>query len=267
MLASRSWEALNDVAAVCLRTGAADVLVHVTDLTDRRQVQALFDAALARYGQVDIVISSVGVVAFGRFVDVPPEVFDAVVATTFIGVANLARAALHYFDHSHRGSVVIVGSLLGEITVPNMSAYVSSKFAVNALIRLLQQETRNTASVQVHGVYPGAVNTPIYQRAANYAGWAGRPPPPVDDPALVAAAVVRAADGGRLRISVGLVNPIMTLGFRRLPALFDALIGPVMRIAGLSRTRTGPTTGNVFGNTSHKGASRGPWDHFTRGGK
>lgn len=71
VLASRSWEALNDVAAVCLRTGAADVLVHVTDLTDRRQVQALFDAALARYGQVDIVISSVGVVAFGRFVDVP----------------------------------------------------------------------------------------------------------------------------------------------------------------------------------------------------
>lgn len=148
-----------------------------------------------------------------------------------------------------------------------MSAYVSSKFAVNAMIRLLQQETRNSASVQVHGVYPGAVNTPIYQRAANYAGWAGRPPPPVDDPALIAAAVVRAADGGRLRISVGLVNSIMTLGFRRLPALFDALIGPVMRIAGLSRTRTDPTTGNVLGSTSHRGASRGPWNQFTRGSK
>lgn len=108
MLASRSREALDNVAVACLGAGAADVLVHVTDLTDRRQVQALFDAALARYGQVDVVISSVGVVAFGRFVDVPPEVFDAVVATTFIGVANLARAALHYFDDGHCGSVVIV---------------------------------------------------------------------------------------------------------------------------------------------------------------
>ena len=46
------------------------------------------------------------------------------------------------------------------------------------LIRTLQQETRDAPDIHVCTVAPGSVDTPIYASAANYAGFAGRPPPP-----------------------------------------------------------------------------------------
>jgi len=63
----------------------------------------------------------------------------------------------------------------------------------------------------------------------------GRPPPPVDDPATIAAAILRSVDDGREDVSVGLANPVLLLGFRLFPAVFDVVVGPLMRVTGLSR--------------------------------
>ena len=78
------------------------------------------------------------------------------------------------------GTLVLTGSLLGEITTPFMSSYVTSKWAVRGLGRLLEIENRDLAGVQVCVVSPGPVDTPVYRQAASYAGRVGRPPPPVD---------------------------------------------------------------------------------------
>jgi hypothetical protein len=59
---------------------------------------------------------------------------------------------------------------------------------------------------------------------------------------------VRAADHERGRRSrgVGVANPVMRLGFSATPWLYDALVGPLMRVAGLRRQRIAPHPGNVF---------------------
>jgi NAD(P)-dependent dehydrogenase (short-subunit alcohol dehydrogenase family) len=44
----------------------------VTDIKDRTAVDALFEAAVARFGRVDVVVHSAAVVSYGRFEDVPP---------------------------------------------------------------------------------------------------------------------------------------------------------------------------------------------------
>jgi len=58
--------------------------------------------------------------------------------------------------------------------------------------------------------------------------------------------VLAVVDGDRPFASVGLANPLMRLGFSAAPRLYDRLVGPLMRVAGLSRRRTDPTPGNVF---------------------
>jgi hypothetical protein len=122
-----------------------------------------------------------------------------------------------------------------------------SKFAMSALVRVRRQENRNLPDLRIHGFCPGAADTPLYANAANYAGWKDRPPPPVLDPAQVAAAIVRTATGGRERDrNVGLANHALVLAFRLVPAVFDTLAGPLVRAMSFTWQPAARRPGNVF---------------------
>ena len=173
-------------------------------------------------GGLDVVIHSAAALAYGRFEDIPSDVFHTAVETTVGGTVNVARAALNHFrPHGDRGSLIVVGSLLGKIATPFMSTYVTSKWAVHGLVRTLQIEARETPGISISLVSPGGVDTPVYRQAGSYLGVHGRPPPPVSSPEQVAAAVVRAIDQPSRETSVGPLNPLVVFGFRTLPGVFD----------------------------------------------
>jgi NAD(P)-dependent dehydrogenase (short-subunit alcohol dehydrogenase family) len=219
---------------------------YPVDVTDGTQVDALARAAVAEHGRIDVWVDTAAVMAYGRFEDVPADVFDRVIATDLLGSANVARAALRVFRRRSRGVLILCGSVVGRITAPYMSAYVTAKWGQRALARTLRQETRDVPDLHVCLLNPGGVDTPIYTSAANYAGRVGRPPPPVDTVERVARAIVRLADRPRAQVDVGLTNGLIGFGFTALPRVYDALVGPGMRLAGLSRQRVAPDEGNVF---------------------
>ena len=179
VLAARGRRDLQAVADLC---GGVDVLVVPTDVTSGDEVTELAEAAVDRFGRIDIWVDSAAVMAYGRFEDIPAEVFDRTVGTDLLGTANVARAALREFRRRGAGTLNLLGSLLGGITAPYMSAYVTSKWGHRGLARVLQHETRDAPDIHVCLLSPGSVDTPIYTSAANYAGFVGRPPPPVDPP-------------------------------------------------------------------------------------
>jgi len=246
VLASRSATALQETQQECVEAGATSVLVMPTDVGRAVEVAALFDGAVARFGTVDAVVHAVAVLAYGRFDEIPAEVFDHIQITNITGTANVARSALRVFSEQRHGNLVVVGSVLGKIATPLLSSYVTSKWAMHAMVRAMQIEARSTPGVEISLVSPGGVNTPIYAQSGSYTGFVGRPPPPVDPPEKVAAAIVRALDRPRREISVGMANPIMVTGFRFFPGIFDLLVGPMMQRAALSRDRVEPNPGNVF---------------------
>jgi NAD(P)-dependent dehydrogenase (short-subunit alcohol dehydrogenase family) len=246
VLAARSENALHDVADDCRAIGATDVVVQPTDIAAADQVQELFDVTIARFGRADIVAQCAAITAFGRFEDVPAEVFDDVVKTNLLGAANVARSALHHFQEQRSGHLVLVGSLLGMIAVPYQSPYVLSKFALSALVRVLRQENRHLPDVRIHGIYPGPVDTPVYGTAGNYSGLTPKVPPTADAPAVVAAAIVRATDRRRSsERQVGLLNWPAILAFRLLPTVFDAVVGPFVRAASFDSDPSDASAGNV----------------------
>ena len=116
------------------------MLAVPADVTERDAVERLFEAIYARYGRLDAVVNSAAVVAYGRFEDVPAEVFDQVVAINLVGAANVARTALRRFKADGAGQLVVVGSLLGQIATPWMSPYATTKWALHGLARTLQVE-------------------------------------------------------------------------------------------------------------------------------
>jgi NAD(P)-dependent dehydrogenase (short-subunit alcohol dehydrogenase family) len=243
----------DDLAAAASRC-AGDPLAVPADITSREDLGRVVAAAVERFGRIDVWVDTAAVMAYGKFEDVPAEVFDRVVTTDLIGSANVARVALRQFRRQGSGTLILCGSLLGNVTVPYMSTYVTSKWGLRGLVRTLRQETRDNPDIHVCTLAPGSVDTPIYTSAGNYAGFVGRPPPPVDSAARVAGVVVSLADRPRASASVGATNRFIEAGFVLLPPVYDALVTTMMRSFGLSRTRIDPHPGNVFASAPrHEG--------------
>lgn len=246
VLLARSSGPLTDTAGECVQLGAASAQPCPTDVTDAAAVDAVMAQVRTDHGRVDAVVHSAGVVAYGRFDEVPAQVWDGVLRTNLLGAANVARSVLPDMRAHNHGTVVLVGSLLGEIAVPDMSAYVVSKWAVRALGRELQLDNRDRPGVRISVVSPGGVDTPIYAQAANYLGRDVRPPPPVYTAEAVAAAVVDAVDSPRKRVGVGIANAVIRTGFTVTPGLYDVLVGPLFATLANGRSTVPATSGNVL---------------------
>jgi len=245
VLTARSGGLLADLAAACVARGA-EAVSATCDVSDSAAVRAAFDLAIGQFSRLDVVVHTAAVVAYGRLSEVPEAVWDHTVDVSVRGTANVARGALGVFEPAGSGSLVVIGSVLGQMTAPRMGSYVTSKWAVRALVRVLQQEARQTPGVHVALVSPGGIDTRIYQRAATYVGHSGSPPPPVLSPEAVARTVLRVVDRRRSNAAVGPLNPLMRLGFTLAPRVFDVLVGPLFDLLALSKQPREATEGNVF---------------------
>ena len=262
-LLARAVGPLEEAARQCWAAGAAAVTVHPVDIGDADAVEAAVTELQATYGRIDAVVSAAGVVAYGRFEEVPREVFEGVLRTNVLGSANVARSVLPAMRERDAGTLLLVGSIIGHIAVPRMSSYAVSKWAVRSLASVLQLENRDRRGVHVVTVVPGGVDTPIYFQAASYAGHVGRPPPPVVSPEQVATRIVRALDRPRKRVSVGAANGVLRFGFTAVPALYNLLVGPLFSIACLEwRSDQPASAGNVLSPTPEGEALRGNQGSF-----
>jgi NAD(P)-dependent dehydrogenase (short-subunit alcohol dehydrogenase family) len=250
VLGARDESALEDTRDACLAAGASSALVTPLDVGDDEAVSRCVKEAAEVTGRLDVVLHAAGVVAYGRTEEVPADVFESVLRTNVLGSVNLARHVFPVLRRQERGTLVLVGSVIGHLGVPGMSPYVLSKWAVRALARQLQLENRDRPDVHVVHVAPGGVDTPIYRQAATYSGFVGRPPPPVASPDRVARRIWRLVDHPRPRAQLALTNDLMRFGFSATPRLYDALVGPLFALAAQDRTtRVPPGPGNVLSST------------------
>ncbi len=262
VLLARGREVLERVAFECERIGAASALVAPTDMGDDSEVEAAVSAAVARHGRLDLVVGCAGVVAYGSISEVPVEVFDQVIRTNLLGSVNLARHVLPVLreqgDGSGDGSMVLVGSVIGHIAVPDMAAYVLSKWGVRGLLRQLRVDNRDRPGIRFGYVAPGGVDTPIYRQAATYGDSVGRPPFPVSSPEHIADRVLTVADHPWRGGQVGVSNDVIRFGFTALPWVYDRLVGPLFSVVAqdlVAPVVRGP--GNVLASQQDGNGLRG----------
>lgn len=247
VLLARGQDSLLRVAAECDALGAASTLVTAADISDDSAVEAAIEQVVRRHHRLDVVAGCAGVVAYGRLDEVPVQVFDQVLATNMHGSANLARHVLPVLRGQGHGSLVLVGSLIGHLAVPDMAAYAISKWGVRALVRQLRVDNMDRPGIKFGYVAPGGVDTPIYRQAATYGDSVGRPPFPVASPERVAARVLAIADRPWLPSQVGLANGVIRLGFSAVPWAYDRLVGPLFTVVAqdlVAEVTRGP--GNVM---------------------
>ncbi len=198
------------------------------------------------FGRIDAWVNAAAVWSYGRFEDTPSQVFRQVVDTTLFGpgprrpggaaAVQVARA------RSARQHLLAVRAAL----LPYVAPYVTAKWGLLGFSEVLRQEVRDAPGVAVCTILPGAVDTPIYRRAANYVGRQVRPLPPVTSPDRVVAAVVRAVDHPQREIVVGRAHHLGAWAHRLVPRLYDRLVGPIVNEGALRNIPVPAHNGTVF---------------------
>jgi NAD(P)-dependent dehydrogenase (short-subunit alcohol dehydrogenase family) len=105
VLAARGVEPLSTAVSECEARGAEAIAVP-TDVRDETAVGKLAQAAVSRFGCLDVWVNNAGVIAYGRFEQVPSEVFRVVIETNLMGQVNGSRAALTHFRRQGQGTLI-----------------------------------------------------------------------------------------------------------------------------------------------------------------
>lgn len=258
VLAARSEEDLVAVRDDC-RSRGADALAVPTDIGDEEQVLALRDRAIDEFGGFDAWINAAAVMAYGPFWELPAATFRRVVETNLFGTVHGSHAALaHYLD---RGSGVLVNidSLYGRITSPYVSPYVTSKFAVRGLTRCLRQETASMDGIDVCAILPEAIDTPIFDHAANHTGREITALPPAMDPDRVVRVILDTLEDPDPERIVGVAGRLMAWGEATAPGLYERLAHRFFQRVALRPTPVPHHDGNVFTPSPARNQVDGGW--------
>lgn len=162
-----------------------------------------------------------------------------------MGYMHGAYAVLPLFQAAHQGVLINVISFGAFMGTPFAASYTASKFGLRGLSESLRAELSDQSDIHICDIYPGFVDTPGVQYAANYSGHELHPSPP-DRPETVAEAIVRVAQRPRDKTSVGALAKLAPVAYAIAPGLGRWMMAKVLGI-GLSRTpEQAPTSGALF---------------------
>ncbi|MEW6155575.1 MAG: SDR family NAD(P)-dependent oxidoreductase [Actinomycetota bacterium] len=258
VLVARRGAVVDELARQCRRGGAKAVAV-AGDVTDPATTERAAATALEQHGRLDVWVNNAGVLMFSRFGEEPVEDIRRLLDVNVMGYVLGARAALGVFREQGRGTLINVGSVLSEVPAPYLSAYVMSKHAGHALTACLRTELLDAPGIRVCEVLPAAVDTPLFQHAANYTGRAVKALTPVADPDRVAAAIVSCAKRPRDRVLPGAI-PRLTVGQYGLSRrLTERASGRLVHLSHFSEAPAEPTSGNLHQPIEQGQGARGGW--------
>jgi NAD(P)-dependent dehydrogenase (short-subunit alcohol dehydrogenase family) len=117
-----------------------DLLAVKLDVTDPADATAAIQAAVERFGRIDVLVNNAGNFYAGFFEEITQEDFRAQIETTMFGPMNVTRAALPVLRAQRSGLLVTISSTAGLAGGEFLSAYAASKFGVEGWAESLAPE-------------------------------------------------------------------------------------------------------------------------------
>ena len=133
------------------------VVLGDTDVADRPAVEA----AVERFGRVDLVVANAGVAHYESFADQSAEHFEEMTRTNWLGTLYTISAALPGLLRQGSGHIVVVSSAVGQRAFPGAAVYGATKAAQRTFAEALRHELNGTG-VSVTTFHPGEVATSLH---------------------------------------------------------------------------------------------------------
>ena len=166
-----------------------DLLVVKLDVTDPLDARAAVNAAVDKFGRIDVLVNNAGNFYAGFFEEIPPDDFRAQIETNLFGPVNVTRAVLPQMRAQRSGLIVTISSTGGIVGQAFVSAYSAAKFGVEGWMESLAPEVE-PFGIRTMLVEPGFFRTELLtEDSTNY------PVPSIDDYAEKTRETVKAWKG------------------------------------------------------------------------
>lgn len=158
VLGARRADRLTELAGKIRADGGSADAVRL-DVTDRADVAAFADDAVARHGRIDVIVNNAGVMPLSRLDSLLVDEWDRMVDVNVRGLLYGIAAALPHFQRQGVGHFVTVASIGAHQVVPTGAVYCATKYAAWAITEGLRQEV--DPSIRVTTVSPGVVESEL----------------------------------------------------------------------------------------------------------
>jgi len=161
VLGARRTDRIDALAAEIVKAGGKAIAV-ATDVTDAAQVQRLVDAAVERFGRVDVMLNNAGLMPHSPLERRKIADWDRTIDVNIKGVLYGIAAALPHMQRQNGGHFINVSSVAGHKVRPAGAVYSATKTAVRVISEGLRQEVK-AWNIRTTIISPGSLATELPQ--------------------------------------------------------------------------------------------------------
>jgi NAD(P)-dependent dehydrogenase (short-subunit alcohol dehydrogenase family) len=130
------------------------------DVTKEAQAKAAVDAAVQKFGRIDVLVNNAGNSILGNFEELTTAELESQFSTNFWGAVHVLRAVLPVMRRQRSGHIMTISSVAGAVGLKHCSAYSATKFAVEGLSLAVATEVEQFG-IKMTVVEPGFFRTEL----------------------------------------------------------------------------------------------------------
>ncbi|MGV3460928.1 MAG: SDR family NAD(P)-dependent oxidoreductase [Flavobacterium sp.] len=192
VIVARGQKGIDDAVEVCQNLGVAALGVSA-DMAVAEDVERVANEALKLNGKVDIWVNNAGVMASGKFEEIPMEIHEQVIKTNLFGYMHGAYNAIRIFKEQNEGILINNVSIGGFMPAPYSAVYSATKYGIRGMMECIQGEVSNRKHIHICNLYPQLQNSTGNLHSAKYSGFSMTIPPIASSPRETAQKMVELA--------------------------------------------------------------------------
>lgn len=192
VIIARGETAVNETVELC-----NDLMVEslgiTADVSEASEMEKAVESILNRFGTIDIWINNAGVMASGKFEEIPMDIHHQVIATNLMGYMHGAYFILPHLKNKKEGIIINNVSIGGFMPAPYSAVYSATKAGIHKMMECLQGEVSNFKDIHICNIYPQIQRSTGNSHSAKFSGLDFKVPPIAADPRDTAKAIVKLA--------------------------------------------------------------------------
>ena len=192
VLVARGKNGIDEIVAICRQLDAIAIGVYA-DVSIAEDVAKVVNEALKLNGRIDVWVNNAGVMASGKFEEIPMEIHEQVIKTNLFGYMHGAYEAIKVFKRQDEGILINNVSIGGYVPAPYSAVYSATKYGIRGMMECLQGEISNRGHIHICNLYPQLQNSTGNLHSAKYSGFDVQISPIASDPFTTASKMVALA--------------------------------------------------------------------------
>ncbi|MFN3951768.1 MAG: SDR family NAD(P)-dependent oxidoreductase [Thermaurantimonas sp.] len=224
VISARRGELLDQLAGTCIRS---KVISMPIDLENYQMAGKWADEVIGQVGKIDILINNAGIGQLGNSLDTKDEVEEKIMKINYFGNVALAKAVARHMISGGGGQIVVISSILGQLSQPRLATYAASKHALYGYYEGFREEVRRYG-IKVQIVSPGFINTEVTYNSLTGDGSKLRKNSPAQEKGMstekFASRLIHVIKSGKEHVYIGGVEVVSVYLKRWFPTLFYYLM-------------------------------------------